>query len=66
MKAIQRSLEEHHRADKEQDEELTNSEETGDFIDPSVPDKVCMDNGTNITDQVIHPDLREWQKSQEV
>ncbi|KAJ9072702.1 hypothetical protein DSO57_1024526 [Entomophthora muscae] len=64
-KAIQCSLDERHRADKEQDEELTNSEETGDFLDPSVPDKVRMNNGTDTTDQVIHPDFREWQKSQE-
>ncbi|KAJ9082241.1 hypothetical protein DSO57_1006345 [Entomophthora muscae] len=64
MKAIQQSLVERHKADKER-EELTNSEETGDFMDPSTPDEVCMDDGTTIADHVIHPDLREWQKNQE-
>ncbi|KAJ9071126.1 hypothetical protein DSO57_1000794, partial [Entomophthora muscae] len=51
--------------DREREEELTNSEETGDFMNPSTPDKVCMDDGTTIADCAIHPDLREWQKNQE-
>ncbi|KAJ9088285.1 hypothetical protein DSO57_1024541 [Entomophthora muscae] len=59
MKAIQQSLEEHHKANRECEEELTNSEETRDFMDPSTPEKVCMDDGTIISDCVIHPDLRE-------
>ncbi|KAJ9072440.1 hypothetical protein DSO57_1027498 [Entomophthora muscae] len=65
MEAIQQSLVERHKANREREEELTNSEETRDFMDPSTPDKVCMDDGTTILDCVIHPDLREWQKSQE-
>ncbi|KAJ9066773.1 hypothetical protein DSO57_1006384 [Entomophthora muscae] len=62
MKAVQKSMEERHKADREQ-EELTNAEETGDFVDPSVPDKVKMDDGTQNPERVIHPDLGDWQKS---
>ncbi|KAJ9056339.1 hypothetical protein DSO57_1034159 [Entomophthora muscae] len=58
MKAIQQSLVERHKANKEREEELTNSEETRDFMDPSTPDKVRMDDGTTIADCVIYPDLR--------
>ncbi|KAJ9057945.1 hypothetical protein DSO57_1017780 [Entomophthora muscae] len=59
MKEIQQSLEKCHKANREREEELTNSEETGDFMDPSTPDEVRMDDGTIIADCVIHPDLRE-------
>ncbi|KAJ9058571.1 hypothetical protein DSO57_1011026 [Entomophthora muscae] len=63
MKAVQKSMEEHQKADREQEEELTNTEETGDFVDPSVLEEVKMDDGTQNPDRVIHPDLGDWQKS---
>ncbi|KAJ9065156.1 hypothetical protein DSO57_1022675 [Entomophthora muscae] len=65
MKAIQRSLEERHKADIAREEELTNSDKTGDFVDPLVPDEERMDDGSNLADRVVHPDLNEWHKTHE-
>ncbi|KAJ9050957.1 hypothetical protein DSO57_1009315 [Entomophthora muscae] len=65
MKAIQNAMEERHRIDREREEELTNAEETGNFIDPSVPDEVRMEDDTLNLDRLVYPDMGEWQKSHE-
>ncbi|KAJ9084951.1 hypothetical protein DSO57_1018843 [Entomophthora muscae] len=65
MKAIQKSMEERHKANKECEEKLTNAEETGNFTDPSVPDEVHMDNDSPNTEWIVYLELEEWQKSHE-